>query len=84
MAYLRWLAAVGATTLTALLLPAAAWAHGDGAELARRRVYYGRGGFSFIGCCCLVVVLVIVGIVYLIMRSRRRPPPPPPPGPPPM
>jgi Na+/melibiose symporter-like transporter len=85
MAFLRWcrrLAAVGATFLAVLLVPAVAWAYSDdpGAELARR-YSYGRRGPGILACCCFVVVLIVVLIVYLVMRRRRPPNPPPPPPP---
>lgn len=56
--------------LSALFLPAAAWAGQSGVADVARRVP--RIGFGFTGAlCCLIVVGGIVAVVVLVTRRRR-------------
>ncbi|GIF10735.1 hypothetical protein [Actinoplanes teichomyceticus] len=62
----------------ALVIPAHAWAAGNGVaevavEAAKRRSR--RGGFGLLfggGLCCLLVIGAVVLVVLLISRNRKR------------
>jgi hypothetical protein len=71
----RWIAAALAGLALGVLLPAQAWAAGNGTaqmvvEAATRSRRGGIGVFGIL--CCLVVVAIIGVVVLLISRNRRR------------
>ncbi|MFC4067606.1 hypothetical protein [Actinoplanes subglobosus] len=72
-----WFTAALAGLTFGVLVPAQAWAAGNGAgpliEAATRSRRGGFGVFGILGLvCCVAVVAIIVVVVMLISRNRRR------------